>query len=57
MMYQHWGNPNIADITHESEKTMNVKLKDGKELKVRFKSNNEPNAKEDDEYDWIVRRC
>lgn len=57
MMYQHWGNPNIADITHESEKTMNVKLKDGKELTVKFKTNNEPNAKEDDEYDWIVRRC
>ena len=51
-MYQHWGNPNIADITHE-----NVKLKDGKELTVKFKTNNEPNAKEDDEYDWIVRRC
>ena len=57
MMYQHCGNPNITDITHESEKTMNVKLKDGKELKVKFKSNNEPNTKEDDEYDWIVRRC
>lgn len=57
MMYQHCGNPNITDITHESEKTMNVKLKDGKELKVKFKSNNEPNTKEDYEYDWIVRRC
>lgn len=49
-------NPNIANVTHNNDDTMIVKLKNETTINIKFKTNNSPIQKEDDEFDWIVYR-
>ena len=51
-----YANPNIADVTHNNDDTMTVKLKNDTTINIKFKTNNSPVQKEDDGFDWIVYR-
>lgn len=49
-------NPNIADVTHNTDNTMNVKLTNDTTMNIKFKPYGSPVQKEDNAFDWIVYR-
>lgn len=51
-----YANPNIADITHNTDNTMTVKLKNDTTMNIKFKTDNSLIQKEDNAFDWIVYR-